>query len=243
LVQDREEKIVRCQITIAVFFGVTLSSAWAAEKDSPAATATRKKLQAKISVEYKDVSLKEIMDDIKQKVSDATGSDLSYWLDNPGGVSNNSTLSFSAKDKSVADILDGLFKNNGLGYIVVSKEYKNYKGRYDGWLLIVKGKERGFPETEDSGKEPAAKEKPKEKPSADNPKNKPEKPAEKPTEKAEDDVDKVDREAGRQLKYAKSYMEDGKKDLAIKKLKEIVKKYPKTKAAEEAKKDLEKLEQ
>ena len=241
--QDREEKIVRCQITIAVFFGVTLSSAWAAEKDSPAATATRKKLQAKISVEYKDVSLKEIMDDIKQKVSDATGSDLSYWLDNPGGVSNNSTLSFSAKDKSVADILDGLFKNNGLGYIVVSKEYKNYKGRYDGWLLIVKGKERGFPETEDSGKEPAAKEKPKEKPSADNPKNKPEKPAEKPTEKAEDDVDKVDREAGRQLKYAKSYMEDGKKDLAIKKLKEIVKKYPKTKAAEEAKKDLEKLEQ
>ncbi len=37
-------------------------------------------------------------------------------------------------------------------------------------------------------------------------------------------------------------MADGKKDLAIKKLKEIIKKYPKTKAAEEAKKDLEKLE-
>jgi hypothetical protein len=243
LVQDREEKIVRCQLLIAVFFGLMLPSAWAAEKDTPAAAATRKKLQSKISVDYKDVSLKEIMDDIKQKVSDAAGSDLSYWLDNPGGVSNNSTLSFSAKDKSVADILDGLFKDNGLGYIVVSKEYKTYKTRYDGWLLIVKGKERGYPESEDSGKESAAKEKPKEKPAADKPKEKANKPAEKPTEKAEDDVDKVDKEAGRQLKYAKSYIADGKNDLAIKKLKEIIKKYPKTKAAEEAKKELEKLEQ
>src|SRR5260370_31608749 len=119
--------------------GMMLSSARSVEKDSPAAAATRKKLQAKISVEYKDISLKEIMDDIKQKVSDATGMDLSIYLDNPGGVSNNSTLSYSAQDQPVGDILDGMFKNNGLGYIVVSKEYKTYKSRYDGWLLIVKG--------------------------------------------------------------------------------------------------------
>jgi len=242
LVRDREEKIVRSQIAIAVFLGVMSSQAWAVEKDSPAAAATRKKLQTKITVEYKDVSLKEIMDDIKQKVSDATGMDLSYWLDNPGGVSNNSTLSFSGKDKSVADVLNGMFKNNGLGYIVVNKEYKTYKARYDGWLLIVKGKERGYPESEETGKEAAAKEKTKEKPAPDKPKEKADKPAEKPTEKTEDDGDKVDREAARQIKYAKSFMEDGKKDLAIKKLKEIIKKYPKTKAAEEAKKDLEKLE-
>src|SRR6266481_2333783 len=98
-----------------------LSSAWAAEKDTPAAAATRKKLQAKISVDYKDVRLKEIMDDIKQKVNDATGTDLSIYMDNPGGVSNNSTLSYSAKDKTVAEILDGIFKNNDLGYVVISR--------------------------------------------------------------------------------------------------------------------------
>ena len=40
----------------------------------------------------------------------------------------------------------------------------------------------------------------------------------------------------------KSFIEDGKNDLAIKHCKEIIKKYPKTPAAQEAKKLLEKLE-
>src|SRR5439155_22031550 len=143
-------KNVRCILWTATIFSLTLSSALAVEKDTPAAAATRKKLQAKISVDYKDVSLKEIMEDVKQKVNDATGSELSIYMDNQGGVSNNSTLSYSARDKTVAEVLDGMFKNNDLGYIVISKEYKTYKGRYDGWLLIVKGKERGYPEDADS---------------------------------------------------------------------------------------------
>jgi hypothetical protein len=226
--------------------GLTLSPAWAADKDTPAAATTRKKLQTKISVEYKDVSLKEIMDDIKQKVNDATGSDLSIYMDNQGGVSNNSTLSYSAKDKTVAEILDGLFKNNDLGYIVISKEYKTYKGRYDGWLLIVKGKERGYPEEVAAAtKEPTSKDKERDKKSAEKPKEKPanDKPAaDQPLDKPEDDIAKADRDANRQLKYVKTFIEDGKNDLAIKHCKEIIKKYPKTKAAEEAKKYLEKLE-
>src|SRR5438105_3252347 len=168
-----------------------LSSAWAAEKDTPAAAATRKKLQAKISVDYKDVPLKEIMDDIKQKVNDASGTDLSIYMDNPGGVSNNSTLSYSAKDKTVAEILDGMFKNNDLGYVVISKEYKTYKGRYDGWLLIVKGKERGYPE--EPGKEPA-KDKDKDRKSAEKSKDKStnDKP---PADNPEEDIAKADRDA------------------------------------------------
>ena len=129
---------MRRWILSVMAMGVMLPLAWSAEKDTPAAAATRKKLQTKISVEYKDVSLKEITDDIKQKVNDATGMDLSIYLDGPGGVSGNSTLSYSAKDKTVAEILDGLLKPSDLGYVVVSKEYKTYKGRYDGWLLIVK---------------------------------------------------------------------------------------------------------
>src|SRR6266436_3205864 len=167
--------------------GVVFSLAWSAEKDTPAAAATRKKLQTKISVEYKDVSLKEITDDIKQKVNDASGMDLSIYLDGPGGVSGNSTLSYSAKDKTVAEILDGMFKNNDLGYVVISKEYKTYKTRYDGWLMIVKGRERGYPE--EPGKEPAAKDKDEDKKSAEKPKHKPDNdkpPADKPLDKPED---------------------------------------------------------
>ena len=234
--------IVRRWILSVIATALILSLGWSAEKDTPAAAATRKKLQTKISVEYKDVSLKEITDDIKQKVNDATGMDLSIYLDGPGGVSGNSTLSYSAKDKTVADILDGMLKPSDLGYVVVSKEYKTYKGRYDGWLLIVKGKERGYPENEDSGKESAANEKVKEKPTSEKPKNKPglDKPS---TDKPEDDADKIESEARRQLKYAKTYIEDGKNEVAIKKLKEIIKKYSKTKQAEEAKGLLEKLEQ
>jgi hypothetical protein len=240
----RVKNVLRIFWTVLVFGGM-LSPAWAVDKDTPAAAATRKKLQTKISVEYKDVSLKDIVEDIKQKVNDATGMELSVYLDNPGGVSQNSTLSYSAKDKTVAEILDGMFKNNDLGYVVISKEYKTYKARYDGWLLIVKGKERGYPE--EAGKEPAAKEKDKdkEKRSAEKPKEKPanDKPAaEKKPENTADDPDKAEGDARRQLKYAKTFIEDGKNDLAIKKCKEIIKKYPKTKAAEEAKKFLEKLE-
>jgi hypothetical protein len=243
-VPEWEDKIVRIKILTVICVGLMASDIRAAEKDTFAAAATRKKLQTKISVEYKDVSLKEIMDDIKQKVTDSIGMDLSIWLDNAGGVSNNSTLSYSAKDKTVAEILDGMFKDNGLGYIVISKEYKTYKGRYDGWLLIVKGKERGYPEGDDSTKETPTKEKKtKAKPEADKPKEKPEKPAaDKPIEKAEDEPDKIEIEARRQLKYAKSFIEDGKEDLALKKLKEIIKKYPKTKTGEEAKKLLDNLE-
>jgi hypothetical protein len=227
----------------ALVFGLMLSPARAVDKDTPAAANTRKKLQTKISVDYKDVSLKEIMEDIKQKVNDATGMDLSFYMDNPGGVSNNSTLSYSAKDKTVAEILDGMFKNTDLGYIVISKEYKTYKGRYDGWLLIVKGKERGYPEEPD--KEPVAKDKDKDKKSAEKPKGKPandKPPPDKPVDKPEDDSEKAKNDARRQLKYVKTFIEDGKNDLAIKHCKEIIKKYPKTEAAAEAKKLLEKLE-
>jgi hypothetical protein len=218
-------------------------------KDSPAAAATRKKLKAKISVDYKEVALRVVMEDLKQKVKDATDMDLSIQLDNAGGVSNNSIITFSAKEQPVEDILNKMFKNNGLGYIVVSKEYKTYKGRYDGWLLIIKGKERGHPEGEEPAaadeKSPAAKEKAKtkEKPTTDKPGKEKEKSAtEKGNESTEDAADKQEREASRHLKYAKTYLDDGNKDLAIQKFKFIVKKFPKTKAAEQAKKYLEDLE-
>lgn len=209
----------------------------AAEKDSPAAAATRKKLETKISVDYKDTRMEDIKKDLAEKIKDATDKDLSIQLDNPGGVSNNMTVSYSAKDKPLAEILDEMFKKNDMGYIVVSKEYKSYKGRYDGWILIVKGKERGYPAGQEpkNGDEPTVKkgkEKEKEKPKATKTE-----PGEKPTE----DGDKAEQAAARKLGFAKDLLKDGKTTKAKERLGDIIKDFPKTKAAEEAQKILDDL--
>lgn len=193
----------------------------AAEKDTPAAAATRKKLQTKISVEFKETRIEEAMKDIIEKVKDASDKDLSIQLDNPGGVSNNIPVTYTGQDQTVAQILDGMFKKNDLGYVVVSKEYKTFKGgRYDGWLLIVKGKERGYP----AGQEPTAN-----------------KDSTKPKADATAD-DKTEQEAARKLKEAKGLAADGQNSKAKQRYKEVISKYPKTKAAEEAKDLLKKLE-
>lgn len=63
--------------------------------------------------------------------------------------------------------------------------------------------------------------------------------SEKTVAKPEDDVEA---KAHRQLTYAKGYYEDGKLDKAREKYKDIIAKFPKTKAAEEAKELLEKLD-
>ena len=52
----------------------------------------------------------------------------------------------------------------------------------------------------------------------------------------EDDADENERVAGRRLQLAKELQDDGKAEKARDVLQEIVKKYPKTKAAEEAQK-------
>jgi len=58
--------------------------------------------------------------------------------------------------------------------------------------------------------------------------------------KTEEDVAaKKERDAARQLKYVKMFINDGKKDLARKHCEEIIEKYPDTKAAKEAKEFLE----
>ena len=59
----------------------------------------------------------------------------------------NSKITYKGKG-SLAQVLDELGKKHDLGYIIISKEYKTYKGKYDGYLLITKGKERGFPSKE-----------------------------------------------------------------------------------------------
>jgi hypothetical protein len=204
------------------------TSASAADKDTRAAAVTRgKKLQAKVSVEFADTSLKEALAELKTQI-EAAGQTISWRLDT--GVSMNLKVMYSGKDVTVAEALDGMFAKNGLGYVVISKE----GDRLDGFVLIKAGKERGFPE----GTATAAA--PKEAPAA---KAVDKKPAmkDKPAPKPEETGDKAEQLATGKLKLARQLEEAGKTDKARERYQDIIKQYPSTKAAEEARDLLEKL--
>ena len=112
------------------------------EKDTPKAAVARKLLKTKVSVEYKDTTLRDIVDDIKDQIKDKTKKTLGVRLDNKGGVSNNTKFTYKADDKPLEQVLDEMFKKNDMGYYVISQR----GNAYDGTLLIVKGKARGYPE-------------------------------------------------------------------------------------------------
>jgi hypothetical protein len=107
----------------------------AADEDSPKAAATRKLLKKKIDVDFDDIRLEEVVDEIKEKVPG-----LKFILDSKGGVSRNSKLTFKGKGKTVEEVLDGLFKKTDLGYFVISKK----NNAYDGLVKINKSAARGF---------------------------------------------------------------------------------------------------
>jgi hypothetical protein len=124
------------------------------DDDTPAAAATRKLLQTKVTVDYNGTSLRDVVDDLKEQVKG-----LKVIIDTKGGVSGNQTITLTAKDVTLADALDKMFAKNGLGYVVISQ-----KGNaYDGLVQIKQGKERGFPLTDDSKDKDKDKDKPKDK--------------------------------------------------------------------------------
>jgi hypothetical protein len=189
-----------------------------ARKDSPAAASTRKKLQEiKVTVDYKDERLEDVLKELKNQAET-----VSFWPDKEGGVSLNQTFTYKATDKPLAEVLDELFKKNDLGYVIGQAKDK----RYDGWIIIKKGKFRG----DDEVSKGPAKTKPKETT----------KPKEETKPKTEDAADKVEQEAARKLKFAKMFEADGLVDKAREKYKEIIEKYPNTQAAKEAERLLKK---
>lgn len=200
-------------------FLVLIGTLSAADKDTQAAAKTRTKLAVKISVEFKDQRLEECLREIADKLNDADGSMLSATYE--VGVSHNQTVTHSAKDQSIADVLDGMLKKNALGYIVVSKD----KDRYDGFLKITKGNERGYP----AGEEPKGKATPKE--------------AAAKAKAATADKPAVNEEkaASAKLEFARSLLKDGKTERAKQRFEELIKQYPQTRAADEARKELAKL--
>ncbi len=110
-----------------------------ADDDTPAAAKTRKLLKTKITVDFKETSLEACLEEIKDEVK---GLKTIYAV----GVSRNQAITYTAKDKTVEEVLDGMFKKNGLGYIVIS----NKANTRDGFVQIKQGPERGY----EKGKEP-----------------------------------------------------------------------------------------
>ncbi len=129
----------------------------AAAQESKAAAATRKILQSKVTLNCKEVGLKDFLD------SDLNGElekGLRYKIDNASGVSNNMKVSYTGKDVTVEKILNDLADKYDFGYYVVSNVANN---KEDGKVVIrksSKGKERGYeagkePKVKDAGKEQA----------------------------------------------------------------------------------------
>jgi hypothetical protein len=231
---------VRRLLGTVALLAVCATSFWAADKpkkDSPAAASTRKKLKKKVTVEYKDTRLREVAADLQRQFDNK----LSIKLDNEGGVSNNLTITYSAKDKALEVILDEMFAKNQLGYVVVSDP----KDRRDGFIIIKKGKQRGYEKGDEPAKDGTAG-KDKDKANADKPvrdkpardkdkasRDKPAKDKDKPT-KDDEDPDKAEKVAAAKLNLAKMLQKAGKIEKAKDRYRDIIKQFPKTKAAEEA---------
>jgi hypothetical protein len=194
--------------------------AWAAGKDSPLVTATRKKLETRVTVDFKDTRLEEVVEELKRQVED-----LSVWLDAAGGVSRNQPFTYKATNKPLAQALDEMFKKTDLGYVIGQPK----DNRYHGWVIIKKGKSRG-------GEAQAAKPPVRAQPAA------PPAVTQKPAVKAEDSPEQAEKDAARKLKLAERLDDDGLHDKAKPRYQEIIDKYPNTKAAKEARARLEKLD-
>jgi hypothetical protein len=105
----------------------------AADKETPAATKTRaERLKVKVTVDWKNQFLRDCLAELNSAMDDAGLGKIEFK--NGTGVSMNTRMTFSAKDKPIADVLDGLLKTNDLAYEIISK-----KGdKADGGLMIKK---------------------------------------------------------------------------------------------------------
>src|SRR5947209_13679412 len=145
----REDRTMRRHLLGLGFLVTGVAALSAADKDTALAANTRaKKLTAKVTIDAKDQFLKEVFADVSKQLEDAGAGSLSVRYDL--GVSMNQRVTFAATDVPLSEALDGLLKKNGLGYVVISKP----GDRYDGWLIIKQGNERGYA----AGEEPKAKE-------------------------------------------------------------------------------------
>lgn len=112
--------------------------------DSPIVAKTRKKLETKISVDFKDERLVDLVKELEEKA------EVKFKLDTKGGVSQNMAFTFKADDKPLKEILAEMFKGKGLGYVIHRKQ--NSTDRYEGYIEVVQGDQRGDEPAKTPGK-------------------------------------------------------------------------------------------
>lgn len=138
--------MIRSIHLVVVLAGIAVLAPQAWTQESKAAQTTRMKLKQKISVEFKEIGTADIFKEIKNEMDKP----VNFKIDNVSGVSNNTKLTYKAKDKAVEDILTEMSDKFDFGWVVISNAGNN---KVDGWVIIrksSKGKERGY----ELGKEP-----------------------------------------------------------------------------------------
>jgi hypothetical protein len=111
----------------------------AAAQESKSAKTTREKLKQKASVDAKEQGTKSIFDELLGEAEKP----IRFKIDNVSGISNNTKLTYKAKDKTIEEILNDMSDKFDFGWYVVSEEGNN---KIDGMVIIRKnsdGKERG----------------------------------------------------------------------------------------------------
>jgi hypothetical protein len=198
-------------VTAAIVFAPLTASAQP-PKDSPAAANTRTKLlKAKVSADFKGQTLRDALKEIAGQV-EMQAEKIILWTYGPGFPANEK-VTYACNQKPVDEVLDELLKGvkPGLGYYVISDD----DGPRDGWIRLTTTGERGVAKAE----------------------------TKKPEPKKSDPVpaDADEEAANARLKLAKDLIDGGKPAQAKPVLDLILLKYPKSKAAAEAKDLMEKL--
>ena len=113
----------------------TMSSGLAEDKLTEAAAKTKnERLKVKTSVEWKNLFLRECLAELVSAINDADLGKIEVKYDAAGGVSMNTRMTYSGKDKTVGEILDEFLAANDLKYTIIS----NKGDKTDGGLLIKK---------------------------------------------------------------------------------------------------------
>lgn len=128
-----------CRLVALTVLGLGLATAYAQDaKDTEKAAATRKALMSKISVEYKDTLLQDVLKDLTERVKAAAKQEVQFKVDPTGAASNNTKITYEAKEKVTKEVLDELCKKHDLTHSVISGKYKAFGVKYDGFVFIGK---------------------------------------------------------------------------------------------------------
>jgi hypothetical protein len=146
---------VRRLLAILVLGSLCVWCSVALADDTPAQATLRKAVKdTKISVDWKDTLMSDVAKELQDKLEeDGKVKGAKVKLDNNiTGLTQNMKVTYSAKNKPMAEVLDECCKKYGLGYVILGKGGNDPKGKYkkvkdaDGMLLLTKGSdERGDP--------------------------------------------------------------------------------------------------